>query len=379
MSSSIQIQEVANRRDLRAFVKFPWRVYKGDPHWVPPLISQQINYLIPEKNPFFQHAEAALFLARSGGDIVGTIAPCINYHDLEHEEQKVGGFGFFEALNDYGIVEALLDTACAWVKARGMELIRGPYSFTRNDRPGVLIEGRDCPPVVLAGHTPPYYKDLLDQYGMEKYGDSYAWRAVRSQIGEELQNVPPEILRVGEAARKASNVTIRRLRVENWDEDVAIVGHLYNAALSQYRDFIPMSAEEFRRFADEFRPLVDPDLALIAQIDGQPIGFAVAIPDPNRILIHLNGRLFPFGWLKMWWHARRIDVVTYKLMGVLPEYRRRGIDALLYLDMLRAVFDKGYQWLDGSLTAEQNLLVNLLAGRLGAERYKHYRVYQKAV
>jgi GNAT superfamily N-acetyltransferase len=140
-----------------------------------------------------------------------------------------------------------------------------------------------------------------------------------------------------------------------------------------------MSEEQFRRFADDLRPLVDPDLALFAEVEGKPVGFAVALLDPNRVLIHLNGRLFPFGWLKMWWYSRRIDVVTFKLLGVLPEYRRRGIDAVLYLEMLRGVFDKGYKWLDGSLTGEYNLMVNLLAGRLGGERYKHYRVYQKAV
>jgi len=377
--SSITVQEVTTRKDLRAFVRFPWRVYEGDPNWVPPLISGQMKYLTPETNPFFQHAEATLYLARSGREILGTIAPFVNQQDLKHEERLTGGFGFFEVLNDYGAAELLLDAACAWVKQRGMELIRGPYSFTRNDRPGVLIEGRDCPPVVLAGHTPPYYKDLLEQYGMEKHSDFYAWRAVRSQIGEELQNVPAEILRVGEAARKSSGATIRKLRLDHWHEDVATAGHLYNTTLSQYRDFMPMTEEQFQRFAGDFRPLVDPDLTLFAEVEGKPIGFAVALPDPNRILIHLNGRQFPIGWVKMLWYRRRIDVVTYKLMGVLPEYRRRGIDALLYLDMLRAVFEKGYKWLDGSLTAEQNLLVNLLAGRLGAERYKHYRVYEKPV
>jgi GNAT superfamily N-acetyltransferase len=376
--SSITIQEVTTRQDLRAFVKFPWRVYQGDPNWVPPLISTRIKYLTPEKNPFFQHAEAALYLARRDGEIVGTVAPYVNQQDLKHEP-NVGGFGFFETLDDYAIVEALMDAACAWVRSRGMGVIRGPYSFTHNDRPGVLIEGRDCPPVVLAGHTPPYYKDLLGRYGMEKHSDSYAWRAVRAQIGEELQNVPAEILRVGEAARQASGATIRKLRMDHWDEDVATAGYLFNATLSQYRTFMPMTEEQFRGFASEFRPLVDPDLALFAEVDGEAIGFAVAIPDPNRVLIHLDGRLFPWGWAKMWWYSKRIDVVTYKLMGVLPEYRRRGIDAMLYLDMLRAVFDKGYKWLDGSLTAEQNLLVNLLAGRLGAERYKHYRVYQKTL
>jgi len=379
MSSSIQIQEVTTKRDLRAFVKFPWRVYKGDPNWVPPLISDRLNYLNPAKNPFFQRAEVALFLARRGKEVVGTIASFINEHAIEHLEEKVGNFGFFEVLEDYAVAERLLDTACAWVKERGMALIRGPYNFTRNDCPGVLIGGADCPPVVLAAHTPPYYKDFLEHYGMEKYVDSYAWRAMRSQIGEELQNVPPGIFRVAEAARRASKVTIRKARLENWDEEVAIAHYLFNTTLSHFPEHVPMTEEQFRRFAAELRPLLDPDLALFAEIDGKAVGFAIAIPDPNRILIHLNGRLFPFGWLKMWWYARRIDVVTFKLMGVLPEYRRRGIDALLYLEMLKAVFDKGYKWLDGSLTAEYNLMVNLLASRLGAERYKHYRVYQKAV
>jgi len=379
MSSSIQIQEVTTERDRRAFVKFPWRVYKGDPNWVPPLISQQLDYLNPEKNPFFQRAQVALFLARRGRQVVGTIAPFINHHVVDHWGKPIGGFGFFEVLEDYEVAERLLDTACGWLKERGMTMIRGPYNFTTHDRPGVLIGGADCPPVVMAAHTPPYYKDFLERYGMEKYADSYAWRAVRDQIGEELQNVPKELLRVAEAARRASNVTIRKLDMERWDEEVATGAYLFNATLSRYRDFVPMTEEQFRRLADEMRPLLDPDLALFAEIEGKAVGFAVAIPDPNRILIHLNGRLFPFGWLKMWWYSKRVDVVTFKLMGILPEYRRRGIDALLYLGIIKAVFDKGYEWMDGSLTAEQNLLVNLLASRLGAELYKHYRIYQKTL
>jgi GNAT superfamily N-acetyltransferase len=286
-------------------------------------------------------------------------------------------FGFFEVLEDQEAAQALIDIAADWVSTRGKEWLRGPFNFTRNDRPGILIEGRDCAPVVLAGHTPPYYPALLEGCGMEKHSDFYAWRAVRDQIGEELQALPPEVLRVGEAARRSSGAKLRKLRLDHWDEDVAIAGRLFNTTLSQFRDFQPMTPEEFSRFAGEFRPLVDPDLVLFAEIDGEPVGFGVALPDPNRILKHLNGRMWPVGWAKMWWYSRRIDVVTFKLMGVLPEYRRRGIDALIYLDMLRAMYDKGYAWLDGSLTAEANLLVNLVAGRLGAERYKHYRVYQK--
>lgn len=139
---------------------------------------------------------------------------------------------------------------------------------------------------------------------------------------------------------------------------------------------MPLPEDQFRRIANQIRSFLDPDLALFAEVDGEPVGFCVSLPDINRALIHLDGRLFPLGWLKLWWYVRRIDVVTFKLMGILEGYRRRGIDALLYLESVKAVFDKGYEWLDGSLTSEHNTIVNYLAQRLGAERYKHYRIYQ---
>jgi len=195
MASSIHIHQVTTRRDLLAFAKFPWRVYKGDPNWVPPLISERLDYLNPEKNPFYQHAEVALFLARRGREVVvGTIASFVNDLATEHFNEKVGGFGFFEVIEDYAVAEQLLDTARQWVKARGMTILRGPTNFTHNDAPGVLIEGADCPPVMLAAHTPPYYKTLLERYGMEKFVDDYAWRAFRSQIGAELESMKrPEV------------------------------------------------------------------------------------------------------------------------------------------------------------------------------------------
>jgi GNAT superfamily N-acetyltransferase len=152
--------------------------------------------------------------------------------------------------------------------------------------------------------------------------------------------------------------------------------YLFDTTLRHLPDYVPMTEAEFRRLANQMRPFLDPDLALVAEFEGQPVGFCIAIPDINRVLIHLNGRLFPLGWLKLAHYTRQIDVVSFKLMGVLEEYRRRGIDALLYLEAVRAVFDKGYEWLDGSVTSEYNPMVNLIAHRLGAERYKHYRLYR---
>lgn len=374
--SSIQIQPVTTRRDLLAFVKFPWRVYKGDPNWVPPLISERLEYLDPATGPFYEHADVALFLARRGRKVVGTIAAFVDRQFIEYVGRREGGFGFFEVIEDYAVAKWLLDTACGWLRARDIPLMRGPTSFTDNDQPGVLLEGADCPPVMLEAHTPPYYKDFLERYGMEKDHDLFAWRAFRSQIGEELKNIPPELSRVADVARQVANVTIRKVRLENWDEEIATAHRLFNTTLHNLPNRNPMTEAEFRRIADQIRPFLDPDLALFAEVEGKPVGFCVALPDINRVLIHLNGRLFPLGWLRMKRYIRRIDVVTFKLMGVLEEYRRRGIDALLYLEAVKAVYEKGYEWLDGSVTSELNPMINLIAHRLGAERYKHYRLYR---
>lgn len=375
-----QIQPVTDRRELRAFVRFPWRVYKEDPNWVPPLISERLAYLDPARGPFYEHADVALFLARQGREVVGTIAAFVDHHRIEHMGQPEGGFGFFEVVEDYVVAEQLMDAACEWLREKNTPVMRGPTNFGNDECPGVLIEGANCPPVMLEAHTPAYYGSFLERYGMEKDHDLYAWRAFRSQFGSELKEVLPELAQVADVARQRTNVTIRKVRLEHWDADIAIAHRLFDATLHNVvPDHVPMTETEFQRLASQFRPFLDPDLALIAEVEGEPIGFFVAFPDINQVLIHLNGRLFPFGWLKVRQYIRQIDVVTFKLMGVLQEYRRRGIDALLYLEGVKAFLDRGYEWLDGSLTSEQNPMVNLIASRLGAERYKRYRLYQMAL
>jgi GNAT superfamily N-acetyltransferase len=378
--ASFQVQQVVTRRDLRAFVRFPWRVYKDDLNWVPPLISERLEYLDRTKGPFYEHADVALFLACRGREAVGTIAAFVDHQRTQSLGQPEGGFGFFEVVEDYAAAEQLLDAACAWLRARDMPLVRGPTSFGDNDCPGVLIEGSDCPPVMLEAHTPPYYKDFLERYGMERDHDLYAWRVFRSQFGAELKDVLAEIGSVAGVARRMDHLCIRKARLEKWDEEIATVRHLFNATLRHVLpDYVPVTKAEFERLADQVRPFLDPDMALFAEVEGKPVGFFVAFPDLNRVLIHLNGRLFPTGWLKVRRAMRQIDVVTFKLMGVLEEYRRRGIDALLYLEGLKAFFETGYEWLDGSLTSEFNPMINRIASRLGAERYKRYRLYQMAL
>ncbi|MDI7275124.1 MAG: hypothetical protein QME94_04015 [Anaerolineae bacterium] len=378
MTTCIDVRLVKTRSDLSTFVRFPWQIYRGDRNWVPPLISEREAYLTPGRNPSLRGADLALFLAQRRGRTLGTVAAFAGQRLGEQPADEVASFGFFETVDDLAVARALLDAARAWARERGKRTLRGPYNLTDMECPGVLIEGADCPPVMLAAHTPPYYATLLEQYGMEKYDDLYAWRAFRRQIGDGLERVPEEIMRAAQVAR-GHGASVRKVRLERWHEEIATAHELFNATLNHLPGFVPVSLAEFRRLADPMRQILDPDLALIAEVEGRAVGFCVSVPDVNRALMHLNGRLFPFGWLKLWWYARRIDVLTFKLMGVLSEYRLRGIDALLFVESLRAMMAKHYQWLDGSLTSERNPVVNLMAGRFGAERYKHYRVYEMAV
>ena len=376
MTADVEVRQIITRKGRVAFVKFPWRVYKGDKNWVPPLVSDQLDYLDPDKNKYFSQAEVALLGAYRGSQVVGTIAPFVNHYFIEHTGEQVGGFGFFEVVHDYDVAKALFDAACQWQRRRNIPLMRGPTNFGDNDSPGVLIGGVDCPPVMLEAHSPPYYRDFFERYGFEKDHDLYAWRAFREQIGDELEKIPADLNKVAEAARKAARVTIRKVRMDHWDEEIDIAILLFNATLKHLPDFAPTTREEFGRLAGRVRDFLDPDLALFAEVEGKPIGFAIAIPDINQVLIRLNGSLFPFKWVRIKRWISQINVASFKLMGLLEEYRHRGIDAILYLEVVKAIFRKGYLWLDGSVTSEYNPAINLLANRLGAERFKQYRLYQ---
>jgi len=267
--TSIEVQPATTPRDRRAFVTFPWRVYRDDPNWVPPLISERLDYLDPAHGPFYAHADVALFLARQDGQVAGTIGACVDHRLVEQTGQAEGGFGFFEVLDDPAVSGRLLDAACTWLGARGMTRLVGPASFTDNDCPGVLVEPTDCPPAMLEAHNPLYYQILLEGYGLRKSYDLYAWRASRQQIGEGLANIPPQLLRVAEVARQVANVSIRTVRLDDWDQELATIQRLHQATLPNLFQRASLTEAEFRRLAGQIRPFLDPDLALIAEVVGE--------------------------------------------------------------------------------------------------------------
>jgi GNAT superfamily N-acetyltransferase len=378
MSQNVEARPVSTKKDLRTFIRFPWKIYKNDPNWVPPLLGDLRAKLDPQKRGPSPFDPLELYIAWRQGQPVGTIAVFVDKDRNQFLERKIAGFGFFESINDQQVADALLNAACSAARSWGMHLLRGPTNFGPHDEPGVLVQSVACPPALLEAHTPLYYADLLTGFGMTKYLDNYAWRVALQELGPNLEKIPEQVRFVFEKAREREDINIRSVRMDHWDEDLAIVHSLFNETLLDREDLtmhVPLNLEEFRRLADPMRMLLDPDLALIAEMDGAPVAFLVAIPDPNRILLHMNGRIFPFGWLKLLWYRKRIDVISFKLFGVRREFRRRGIDVLLYYQAVKNAAAKGYRWLDGSLTSELNSPVVRLADRMGAERYKTYRQY----
>lgn len=333
--------------------------------------------LDPERNPFFQQADVALFAARRGGRLVGTIAAFIDRRFNDYLGQKVGFFGLFEVLRDREAASGLLGTARDWVQRRGMTELRGPINFHRDRERGILVEGDDCPPPMRCGHSPPYYASFLEGFGMIKHADDLCRRLWVNDIVGPDGKLHPRLARLEKVAQRRSHLRIRHGRLDDWDNEVHRVRALYDATIGLLPDHIPWDEDEIVGFAEELRPVVDPDFVLFGEVEGETVGCMLAFPDFNQVLIHLDGRQ-PRGWRKLlaWWDMRRIDVLSLKVGGVLEEYQGRGLEALLLLELAKAALPRGFRMVDMSLQAEDNDKLTTLVNNFGAQDYKRYRVYK---
>lgn len=367
-SSSLTVAEINSRSERKRFITFPWSIYKKDPFWVPPLIRERLTFLNPRRNPFFRQAETALFLAYRGKKVVGRISASLDFAYNSFHGEKTAFFGFFEAIEDYEVAAGLLERAVRWARERNVDTLRGPCSFTTNHECGLLVDGFGSLPFLMMSYNPPYYADFLDRFGFRKAMDLYAYRVTEEDIPRRLGGIVERI-------RQRSNVEVRSLRMKAFDEEVRLIREIYNQAWSRNWGFVPLSEEEFRFMAKTMKPLVDPDILLIAFIAGKPVAFSLSLPDINLALKHTNGRLFPLGLLKLWWHGRRIPRVRVITLGVVPEYQKLGLDALLYWESYRIGTGKGYREGEMSWILENNVMMNRAAEMLGGTRKKTYRIY----
>ncbi|RKG65668.1 N-acetyltransferase [Corallococcus sp. CA054B] len=375
MPSDVQVTPVRGAADRTAFIRLPYSLYRDDPNWVPPLEMERRDFLDPKKNPFFDYAEVELFLARRGQDVVGRVAAIKNPRHMEFHGTKEGFFGLFECVNDAGVARGLLDAASAWLKARGIDTVLGPANFSSNQDWGLLVEGYESPPALMMPYNPAYYAGLLETCGFTKAKDLFAYELSSS-------TPPPEkVARIAEKIRQREGVTVRPVNLKDFPAEVARIKQIYNAAWEKNWGFIPFTDREFEHMAKEMKAIVRPELLLIAEVKGEPVAFSMTLPDANAAFKAANGRLttfgLPIGLVKLVLASRKLKRLRLLTLGIKEGYRRRGLDAILYLDTLRTAKELGYTGGEISWTLEDNHLVNRAIESMGGQRSKTYRVFQR--
>jgi GNAT superfamily N-acetyltransferase len=372
---ALEVRPVAGSRELGTFVKLPWRLYRQEPLWVPPLIFERKQFLDRSKNPFFEHAEAEYFLAWRDGHAVGRLTAQVDRHFNEFQGNDWGLFGFFECADDPEAAAALLGAAETWLRARGRDRMVGPMDFTMNDECGVLVDGWDLPPIILTNWTHRYYPALLEGAGLVKAMDTLMW----SLHVQNRADVHPAIWEMAEKVSSEHGITTRHFRKKDLAAEVDRFLEIYNAAWERNWGFVPLTDAEVRHYAKQLKPLLDENWAMVAEKDGETVGAALTLPDWNQVLKRMNGRLLPFGWAKALWYRRKIDRVRVFALGVKRDYQHTGVAAKLYemhYDSAERTPQKGGEmgWI-----LETNKPMNRAMEGMGGKVTRRYRIYEKVL
>jgi len=375
--SNIEVSEVTSRRERDEFIKFQWQIYASDSAWVPPLIIERKKFLDRKRHPFYRHGDAALFLARKNGRIAGRIMASDdpNYNLLHGT--NVGCFGLFECIEDREVAAALFDAAASWLRKKGRTELMGPIDYSTNYVCGLLIDGFQFPPTILTAHNPPYYCELIDNCGFTKAKDWYAWWfADPSKAATHLRRLATRL-------RTRWPVRIRSANFKNLRDESRRLREIFNQAWERNWGFVPFTEAEIEFMTEELKPLIVPEFAWVAEIDNEPVGFTLALPDINVVLRDLNGRLtrfcLPTGLIKLLRYKRRAQKGRLIALGVVQKYRRAGIAEMLVLRVMEETMIKRGITGELSMTLEDNFMINRFIEAIGAERYKTYRIYTRSI
>jgi len=370
---ALEVRPVAGKRVLNTFIKLPWRLYRNERYWVPPLLFERKRFFDPERNPFFAHAEAEYFLAWRDGRPVGRITAHIDHNFNQFQGNEWGMFGFFECEDDPEAASALLAAAEAWLRARGRDRMVGPMDFTTNDECGILIDGYDLLPTILTNWHHPYYQRLLEGYGLTKAMDLYMW----DLKVQERDKVHPAIWQAAADVEAKHGIKVRPMRKKNMEVEIGRFLEVYNAAWERNWGFVPLSEDEVRHYARDLKPILDENWAFVAEKDGETVGAALSIPDYNEVLVHLNGRLLPFGWIKALWYRRKIDRVRVFALGVKREWQHTGIAAKFYELHFDSAASTPQHTGETGWILESNTSMNRAMEGMGGKIMRRYRVYEK--
>jgi GNAT superfamily N-acetyltransferase len=374
MEMGRQLRIVKTPQDLKAFIELPYRLYRDDPVWVPPLRREQEAQFDPQRNPLLEHCTWALFLLEEDGQPVGRIAAFWDHLAVDFWKAQIGHFGYYECPNDPVASRLLLDAAHDWLRDKGMKRIRGPWSFVSQEW-GMVVEGFEPSPVVMAPYNPPYYNDHLTAYGFEKAKDLLCWSV---SVPDGYQ-IPERILALTDSVAKRCGVRVRPLNMQRYAEEVGIIINLANTSIINNLGFSPVTEAEVRATARDLKAVIQSQGVLFAEdSQGMPVGFAIAIPDVNSLLKGLRGSLLPLGWLKLLLGLPRLRRYRMFALGVIPEYQGKAVDSLLY----RALYESLYTpdtWMEINYVLEDNYPMINGIHKLGATPLRRYRVYERDV
>jgi GNAT superfamily N-acetyltransferase len=376
---SVSIRPVRTRRQRKRFVKVPFALHRDHPQWVAPLIFERMEFLDPEKNPYFEHAEVELFIAERDGEPVGRISAQIDHRWDEYQGGGDAMFGFFETVEDREVAAALIDAARGWAAERGRSRILGPMDFTTNDEIGILIEGYERRPMILEPWHPPFYSKLIEAEGFEKTMDVLMWEL---QFGDlkEGERFDPAIHAAAKKALEDEGIAIRNLRKREMADEVRRFTDVYNEAWGDNWGFVPITDAEVEFQAKNLKQVIDEDWAYMAEKDGEVVGAALTLPDINQVMAKLNGRLLPFGWAKFLLGKRKIDQCRVFALGVKNDYRHSGVAAGLYLKHLEtAAVPGGIVGGEMGWILETNGPMNRAMEGMGGKVVKRYRLYERTL
>jgi GNAT superfamily N-acetyltransferase len=367
-----QISFLTSNREKKEFILFPYEYYKDDEYWVAPLLIEQRKLINTEKNPFFKNAELALFTAQFNGVLTGRIAAIIDHRYNSYHNKKTGFFGFFECNDDQETVNLLFRAAEGWLKAKGMDDVLGPANPGMMDVIGILVEGFDKYPSILMPYNKPFYDRIISEAGYQKEMDLLTYLVTQDSVDRDRANRAVEIVK-----KRLPGIRVRRMNLSKIHDEVKIIQDIFNKAWKNNWGFIPLSSEEFHALATDLKTIVDNDFAHVAEINGEPVGFSVALPDYNQIFRKMNGRLLPAGIFKILWNKRKINKIRTALMGVIPEYQGRGIDVLLHREAIENGLIRSYYSSEVGWILENNIQMIRVAEKIGGTLDKRYRMYSK--
>ena len=369
----IEVLRVGNKKELNRFIEFPYSFYKGYPRWVAPLRVSEKETFDRSKNPFFRHADVCLFNAYKDGIMAGRIAAAVNFNHNDFHDEKVVFFGFFESADDEDVSAALLSAVLVYGRDAGMDIMRGPMNFSTNDTCGMLYEGFDHDPVAMMPYNPEYYNRLMSSFGMQKAKDLYSYRFVN---GTERAR---KLTLIGEQMSKRGNYEKRGINKKNIHSIMGDFKEIYDLSWEKNWGFVPMTEAELVHLADAMKDLVEPELAFILYHEGRPIGTSLSLSDYNQAIKHMRGRLTLPGIIRMKREWKKIDTARNLVMGVIPQYRRRGVELILIAGTISGANELGIQYGDLGWILEDNEMMNRELLNIGSERYKVFRIYEKRI